>query len=54
MARSEAADERIFENVYICMRCNARNRVDKPDESKCRKCGYDGLRPKHKDIKTTG
>lgn len=50
MAKSEAAQERMFSDVYICMKCNARNRVQKPDQAKCRKCGYDGLRQKHKDL----
>lgn len=50
MAQSDAAERRLFENIYICMKCNARNRVRKPDNAKCRKCGYDGLRPKHRDL----
>lgn len=50
MAKSDAADSRIFENVYICMKCNARNRVQKPEQASCRKCGYDGLRKKHSDL----
>ncbi|MDY6774192.1 MAG: 50S ribosomal protein L40e [Candidatus Nanohaloarchaea archaeon] len=54
MVRSEAADERIFEDVYICMKCNARNKLQDPEDANCRKCGYSGLRPKHKDIEATG
>lgn len=48
--KSEAAQERIFNNVYICMKCNARNRLSKPEGANCRKCGYSGLRKKHKDL----
>lgn len=50
MAQSDAAKKRIFDNVYICMKCNARNRVQNPEKAKCRKCGYAGLRPKHREI----
>lgn len=50
MAQSDAAKKRIFDNVYICMKCNARNRLQKPENANCRKCGYDGLRKKHADL----
>ncbi len=50
MAQSDAAKKRLFEDVYICMKCNARNRVQKPEQAQCRKCGYSGLRPKHSDL----
>jgi large subunit ribosomal protein L40e len=45
MARNEKAEARILEKM-ICMKCNARNptRADR-----CRKCGYDKLRPKAKE-----
>lgn len=34
----------------VCMRCNARN----PQRaSRCRKCGYDKLRPKAKERRAT-
>ena len=49
MARFEEADKRLFINVWICMRCNAKNRGSegkKPDA--CRKCGSKKLRLKHK------
>lgn len=54
MAKSEAAAKRMFDNVYICMKCNARNRFRKPEGKNCRKCGYSGLRPKHREIQTSG
>jgi large subunit ribosomal protein L40e len=34
--------------IMICKKCKSRNRVG---ATKCRKCGYKDLRPKHKDIK---
>jgi ribosomal protein L40E len=53
MARFPEADARIFENVYICMKCNAKNRVDKRrirlGKAKCRECNYTRLRPKRKE-----
>lgn len=48
--RFKEADERIFKDVYICRRCNARNKVHDPEDAKCRKCGYDGLRHKNKEF----
>lgn len=50
--RFDAAEERLFNNVFICMRCNARNRMQTADEKNCRKCGYDKLRKKHKTVRT--
>lgn len=47
----EAAENRIFKNVYICRKCNARNKFKNLEGAKCRKCGYDGLRPKHREFK---
>jgi large subunit ribosomal protein L40e len=45
MASFEAAAERILDK-QICMRCNARN----PNGAeRCRKCGYDRLRPKNRE-----
>ncbi len=55
MARFKEADARIFANIWICMKCNAKNRSSpgkKP--TKCRKCGTKGLRLKKKAIKKTG
>lgn len=52
MAIEPVIDRRMFRNVFICMRCNARNRAA---ESKvrlgkvlCRRCGYKHLRPRKK------
>lgn len=49
MVKFKAAEDRLFANVWICMRCNAKNRSSagkKP--SKCRKCGSNRLRLKRK------
>lgn len=54
MKRDPVVDTRIFNNVYVCMRCNAKLRTSKPVErtgAKCRKCGYKGMRLKRKHIK---
>jgi large subunit ribosomal protein L40e len=45
MATFEEAEARIL-NKQICMKCNARNPVR---AKRCRKCGYDKLRPKAKE-----
>ncbi|MBI4177244.1 MAG: 50S ribosomal protein L40e [Candidatus Aenigmarchaeota archaeon] len=48
-------EQRLFKNVYICMRCNAKMKTDLKKIStgkvKCRRCGYKFLRLKNKDIK---
>jgi ribosomal protein L40E len=49
----EAASRRLFLNVFICMRCNAKIRAQ-PDKVKkglikCRKCGSKNLRHKAKE-----
>ncbi len=49
----EAAARRLFLNVFICMRCNAKIRAQ-PDKVKkglvkCRKCGSKNLRLKAKE-----
>jgi len=52
MAKFPEAEARLFKNMYICMKCNARNRGSqgkKPD--RCRKCGSIRLRLKHKTKK---
>ncbi len=50
--------KRLFERVFICMRCNARIRADpakvRAGKVKCRKCGYKGLRPKKRARKLKG
>ncbi|MGD9490737.1 MAG: 50S ribosomal protein L40e [Methanoregulaceae archaeon] len=47
MARFPEAENRIL-NVKICMKCNARNAIR---ATRCRKCGYQNLRPKNKERK---
>jgi len=50
-----AAMNRIYERVWVCMRCNAKIRADSgkviEKKVKCRKCGYKGLRQKSKERK---
>lgn len=49
MAEFPAATKRLFKNVWICMKCNAKNRSQpgkKPH--KCRKCGAKAFRLKSK------
>ncbi len=43
----EEAEERVFKNIYICRRCNARNKTTSPEKTTCRKCGYKHLRHKN-------
>ncbi len=51
----EAVTKRLYDRVYVCMRCNAKIRTDperiKAGKVKCRKCGYRGLRQKSKERK---
>lgn len=52
MARFAEADSRLFTNVFVCMRCNKKNRGSpgkKPTQ--CRNCGSKRLRLKHKTKK---
>jgi len=46
----EEAEERVFGNVYVCRRCNARNRTTNPENTVCRKCGYKHLRKKNQEF----
>lgn len=50
--------DRLFKNVFICMKCHARIRANpekvKAGKVKCRKCGYSGLRPKKRRRKGKG
>jgi len=52
-ARNPAVDARVFRNVFICMKCNAKIRTNNPKKTKCRKCGAKALRPKKKHVKIT-
>jgi len=51
----DAAFNRIYNRVFVCMKCNAKIRADNQKvmagKIKCRKCGYKGLRPKSKERK---
>lgn len=51
----EAVTKRLYERVYVCMRCNAKIRADPSKvlagKVKCRKCFSKGLRPKSKERK---
>lgn len=42
---------RLFRNVYICQKCNARNRLKSIYKAHCRKCGSKDLRLKRKEKK---
>ena len=50
-ARPPVVDERVFKNVYVCMRCNATIRAKNISKVKCRKCRHKQLRPVHKEHK---
>jgi ribosomal protein L40E len=49
----EDVSRRLFQNVFICMNCNAKIRAPmgkvKRGKIKCRKCGSKELRPKAKE-----
>jgi len=51
----EAVTRRIYDRVYVCMRCNAKIRADaskvKFHKVKCRKCYSKDLRLKSKERK---
>ncbi len=50
-----AAINRMYDRVFVCMRCNAKIRADPAKVTarkiKCRKCGYKGLRQKSRELK---
>jgi ribosomal protein L40E len=52
MALDPVVEQRMFSNVFVCMRCNARNRAAlskiRQGKVRCRKCGYDRLRVRKK------
>ncbi|MEM5804421.1 MAG: 50S ribosomal protein L40e [Candidatus Aenigmatarchaeota archaeon] len=54
-AKVDAVMKRIYERVYVCMKCNAKIRADTQKvmagKVKCRKCKYKGLRLKSKERK---
>ena len=43
------AEARLFNGVWVCMNCGARNRSVKGKPQKCRKCGSKRLRLKAKE-----
>ena len=49
------AEKRIFDRVFFCMKCGARNKGDlirvRQGKVKCRKCRSKKLRPVHKEAK---
>ena len=53
--RVEAVTKRIYERVFVCMKCNAKIRADsrkvKTGKIKCRRCYSKQLRPKSKERK---
>jgi len=48
MTFAEAVNRKL--NKKICMKCYAKN---PPNATRCRRCGYTGLRPKRKERKGT-
>jgi len=48
-------DQRIFQRVFICMKCGAKMKADllkvRAGKIKCRKCRRKQLRPIHKEHK---
>jgi len=49
MATFKEATNRLFANVWVCMKCNAKMRAGEGKKpSKCRKCGSRRLRLKRK------
>lgn len=55
MPIKEEAKKRLFERVFVCMKCKSKIKADgfkvRAGKVKCRKCGYSKLRPKSKDVK---
>lgn len=53
--RFPEAEQRLFQRVFICMKCGARIRSDlmkvKAKKVKCRKCKSKELRPIHREHK---
>ncbi|MFH1751539.1 MAG: 50S ribosomal protein L40e [archaeon] len=49
MARFPEADKRLFDDMWICIKCNSKQRApNKRKPTKCRKCGGAQFRVKHK------
>jgi len=56
--RDPAIDARLFTNMFVCMRCNAKLRAlprkVEQGKVKCRKCQSKALRLKSKEIRVIG
>jgi ribosomal protein L40E len=54
-AKIEAVTKRLYDRVFVCMKCNAKIRADPrkviAGKVKCRKCFSKELRPKSKERK---
>jgi len=52
------AFERLYKNVFICLKCNSKIKADplkvKKKVIKCRRCGSHKLRPKAKEPRGVG
>ena len=46
----DEAEDRLFGNIYICRKCNAKNKTDNPEETSCRICGFSNLRKKNEQF----
>ena len=53
--RDPVVDARLFRNMFVCMKCNAKMRAlpqkVEAKKIKCRKCGSKALREKSKKIR---
>tara|TARA_Y100000310_G_C20701325_1_gene830215 strand:+ start:300 stop:467 length:168 start_codon:yes stop_codon:yes gene_type:complete len=55
MALSPVATKRVFQDVWICMNCSAKNKGQKgKPAAKCRKCSSKRMRLKKKGKKKAG
>lgn len=56
--RDPVVDARLFQNMFVCMKCNAKLRAlprkVEAGKIKCRKCGSKDLRLKSKEIRVIG
>ena len=51
MEKELTIQDKLYNNVYICMKCNARIKTSKPQSTRCRKCGSSKLRLRKKPAK---
>ncbi|MCK5177201.1 MAG: 50S ribosomal protein L40e [Candidatus Aenigmarchaeota archaeon] len=45
------AEARMYKNVFVCMKCNAKRRAKSKVNLLCRKCGSNNMRNKKKAAK---